>query len=263
MPRGKISDLDFKSSISKVYTTFQALGLGSLASKIQTVEHQTGFPTKELNAVSKKVDDLEQELRETKTQLQEKENNLQQKGRELQDKEEQRQVLENQFNTDVSPFCILPSKPTHDVEPRRKEVAEITQQLKALKSENNDGLSTLHISGNPGSGKSQLARLAAERFYDEVQHSSSATSFVMTLNAENSQTLLESYVSFARHCNCPEYTETNTFGSKNLSTDEKIASLKTLISIKVNLYSSWLLVVDNVLSLSQIDFDLREFKDKN
>lgn len=128
MPRGKISDLDFKSSISKVYTTFQALGLGSLASKIQTVEHQTGFPTKELNAVLKKVDDLEQELRETKTQLQEKENNLQQKGRELQDKEEQRQVLEDQFNTDVSPFCILPSKPTHDVEPRRKEVAEITQQ---------------------------------------------------------------------------------------------------------------------------------------
>ncbi|XP_066020688.1 uncharacterized protein [Pocillopora verrucosa] len=73
--------------------------------------------------------------------------------------EEQRQVLEQQLLTSVSPFCVLPPKPTHEVTGRDSEVSEITQKLGALKGANDDALSTLYISGNPGSGKSQLAHL--------------------------------------------------------------------------------------------------------
>ena len=72
----------------------------------------------------------------------------------------------------------------------------------------------------------------------------------MTLNAENSKTLLESYVTFARHLKCPEYAVTNTVNSKDLTTDEKIFNLNTLISIKIELYTFWLLVVDNVTDLT-------------
>ena len=176
--------------------------------------------------------------------------------------EEQRQVLEQQLLTSVSPFCVLPLKPTHDVTGRDSEVSKIAQQLRALKYANNDALSTLYISGNPGSGKSQLARLVAKRFYDEVKENPYTTSFVMTLNAENSETLLESYVVFARHCKCPEYAVTNTLNSTDLCADEKIRSLKTLIGARISYYTSWLLVVDNVINVSQIHGHLPDAGDE-
>ncbi|KAJ7372194.1 hypothetical protein OS493_020623 [Desmophyllum pertusum] len=71
-------------------------------------------------------------------------------------------------------------------------------------------------------------------------------------------TLLESYVSFARHLKCPEYAVTNTVNSKDLKTDEKITNLKALISTKIELYTSWLLVVDNVTVKSHVHAHLPE-----
>ena len=250
---------------------FLALGLSTV--KIQDVKTQTCFPTEQLIHVLKKVDDLKQEVQEKEREVQEKEkevrekdknlqekekaiqeNNkkLQEKGKELQQKEQQRKTLEEQLNSEASSFCILPPKPSHDVANRDSDVCKIIEQLKALKK--STGLSYLYLSGNPGSGKSQMASLAAERFFCE--ESISTASFVMTLNAENPKTLLESYATFARHLKCPEYAVTNTFISKDLSTDEKIRSLKTLISTKIELYSSWLLIVDNVTNMSHLDGNL-------
>nr|XP_058960257.1 uncharacterized protein LOC131787183 [Pocillopora verrucosa] len=234
MPRGHLSNGDFQTVITKVKTAFHALGLPSL--EINEVQNQTNFLTEELNEVLRKVDDLKQEVKD--------------KEEELQVKEEQRLALEEQLNFDVSPFCILPPKPSHDIASRESEVGEVLQNLQTLKDAN-DGLSILYLSGNPGSGKSQLARLAARRFYDEVEQIPSAASFVMTLNAENSEALLKSYVLFAQHCNCPGYEITNTYRSKDLNTDEKISYFKTLISTKIEHYASWLLVVDNVTSESR------------
>ncbi|KAJ7383708.1 hypothetical protein OS493_026238 [Desmophyllum pertusum] len=76
--------------------------------------------------------------------------------------------------------------------------------------------------------------------------------FVMTVNAETPETLLESYVSFSRHLKCPEYAVTNTLNSKDLNTDEKITNLKSLISRKIEVYTSWLMVVDNVTNISGV-----------
>ena len=74
----------------------------------------------------------------------------------------------------------------------------------------------------------------------------------MTLNAESADSLLESYVSFARHLKCPEYAITNNFNSNDLNTEKKIANLKSLVGAKVELYTSWLLLVDNVTSMSRV-----------
>ena len=162
----------------------------------------------------------------------------------------------------MSPFCVLPPKLTHEVTGRDSEVSEITQELRVLKCANDDPLSTLYTSGNPGSGKSQLAHLVTKRFYDEVKEISFLTSFVMTLNAENSETLLESCVLFARYCKCPEYAVTSTLNSTDLCADETITRLKTLISAKISNYTSWLLVVDNVISVSQIHGHLPDARDE-
>ena len=235
MSEGNLSDLQFQNIIGKVDTAFPALSLSTM--KIQEIKNQTSFPTEELKDVLKMVDDLKQELQE---------------------KERERQVLEDQLNNDISPFCVLPPKPSHDVTSRDREVAEIMQQLRELKTANKDRLSYLYISGNPGSGKSQLAGLVAERFYKEIKDLPDGTSFVMTINGESPDTVLQSYVAFSRRLKCPEYAVTTTLHSEDLTTNEKITNLRALIGTKIGLYTSWLLVVDNVASLSHVHVHLPE-----
>ena len=217
VPQGQISKPKFQSAIAKVQGAFQALGLST--AKIQEIRNQANFPTSHLNKVLKEVDRLKQEVK----------------------------VLEEQLQRETTPFCILPPKPSHDIAARNDEVANITQELKQLKETNESRLSFLYISGNPGSGKSQLAGLVAEKIFKE-----STDAFVMTLNAANLDRLLDSYVSFARHLKCPEYAVTNIQNDKDLKTEEKIAYIKSLVGTKVELYASWLLLVDNVVSIPEM-----------
>ena len=239
IPRGHLSNPAFHSAITKVEFSFQELGLSTLS--IEEIRNRRSFQTEELAKILKIVEDLYQELQE--------------KVAEPQEKEDERQVLEDQpVRIEVSPFCILPPKPSHDVAGRDDEVTKITQQLKELKEGNKSCLSYLYISGNPGSGKSQLAGLVAKRFFQEAAN----TSFVMTLNAESLDSLLESFVSFARLLKCSEYAITDTLSSKDSEIEEKIANLKALVSKKVELFTSWLLIVDNVISIPQVSVHLPE-----
>ena len=216
-PQGQISQPKFQSAIAKVQGAFQALGLSTV--KIQEIRNQANFPTSHLKKVLKEVDRLKQQVK----------------------------VLEGQLHSETTPFCILPPKPSHDIAARTDEVAKVTQALKQLKETNESRLSYLYMSGNPGSGKSQLAGLVAEQIFKQ-----STDTFVMTLNAANLDRLLDSYVSLARHLKCPEYAVTNTLNDKDLKTEEKIAYIKSLAGTKVELYASWLLLVDNVVSIPEM-----------
>ena len=237
MPRGFLTDADFQNAISQVRGAFQSLGLSSSTNKIDDVKNQTSFPTEELSFIMKKVDDLEEELRQEK---------------------QQRKVLEDQLEKEISPFCVLPPKPSHHVTERNREANEITKQLKQLKEANKNDISYLYISGNPGSGKSQLAGLVARRFFDEAKAIPSAAPCVMTLNAASPDSLLESYASFVRQLRCPELSVTNTLNSRDIKIEQKIANLKTLVATKIDLYTTWLLVVDNVSSMSWVHAYLPE-----
>ncbi|XP_068752153.1 uncharacterized protein [Montipora capricornis] len=241
-PHGKVNETEFKTAVDKVIVAFKALGLSDL--KIQETRNQKSFPTGELEKVSQVVDHLKDELKE-------KERELKEKGETLKETEKHRKVLEEQLRTEApAAFCILPPKPSHDVAERDHELAKIIQQLQQLKETNEGRLTSLYISGNPGSGKSQLAGLAAKKFFNDKKQLAGKNRFVMTLNAQSLDSLLESYVSFARHLRCSEYAVTNTLNDKDLMTEGKIANMRSLIGTKVQLYSSWLLVVDNVVSLS-------------
>ena len=235
-----LSDKDFHKTISNVCGAFQVLGLDTV--KIQDIKNQTTFPTEELRDVLKQVDNLKQQL-----QVKEDQQQL---------LEDQRQVLEDQLQKEITSFCILPPKPSHDIGTRDRDVAEIAKQLRELKEANESSLTYLYISGNPGSGKSQLASLVAKRFFDEVKEIPCGTPFVMTLNAASPDSFLESYAFFARQLRCPEYSIIQILHSKNSKIDEKIADLKMLISTKIGLYTSWLLVVDNVTSVSSVHVHL-------
>ena len=78
----------------------------------------------------------------------------------------------------------------------------------------------------------------------------------MTLNAETLDTLLDSYITFARQMKCPEDAITQIHISKDLMTKNKINSMISLISSKIGQYESWLLLADNVKSLSEMHVHL-------
>ena len=268
MTEGQFSNADFKITVAKVETAFRALGLSAV--EIQTVSKQTTFPTDELQNVKTSNQKLTQDLQAKEAELQEKDSKFQEekdkfegKKAELQDMlkttEEQRKVFEEQLQRKVEPFCVLPPRPPHLIASRDYHVDKVTQKLLNLRKANGNTLSYCYISGNPGSGKSQLARLAAEKYYKEASKDTTAPSFVMTLNAENPEALLTSYQSLARKMQCPECTINITENSKDLNNERKIAIIKDLIAAKIHLYSSWLLVIDNVTNLSWIGQFLPEW----
>ena len=84
----------------------------------------------------------------------------------------------------------------------------------------------------------------------------------MTLNAASLDSLLESYASFARHLKCPDYSIVETLSSKDSTVDEKITSLKMLVAVKLTCYTSWLLVVDNVTTMSSVHVHLPQANSK-
>ena len=267
-----------KSLLQKWRQHFEIFGLSTV--EIQTVSQQKSFPTDELQNVKTsnleltkdlqtkdtdlqdkdtKLQEKDVELQEEKDKLQEKHAELQEKEAELQENkdrlkttEEQRKVFEEQLQPEVEPFCVLPSRPPHVIASRDCHVDKVTQKLLKLRKANENTLSYCYVSGNPGSGKSQLAGLVAEKYYKEASKDTTAPTFVMTLSAENPEVLLTSYVSLARRMHCPDSTINTIENSKDLNNERKIASIKDLIARKIHLYSSWLLVIDNVTNLPWI-----------
>ena len=230
LPHGQPSDLQFRVAVRKVENAFQSLGLS--VDEIRNICKQKTFPTEELQNVLKNVQTSEEQRRLL---------------------EEQHHILAEQLRSDLSSFCILPPKPSHEIEPREGEVCKITKQLERLREGNEDGLSYLYISGNPGSGKSQLAGLVAQKFYETASKDLKSPTFVMTLNAEGSITLLESYASLGRQIKCLESTIMQTLNSTKMHYKEQLNNLKDLIATKIPLYGSWLMVVDNATRLSEVN----------
>ena len=74
--------------------------------------------------------------------------------------------------------------------------------------------------------------------------------FVMTLNAETPDLLLQSYASWATKVGFPHDFVRDTVSSKDMKIEEKIKNLRDLIETKIHLYSSWLLLVDQVISIT-------------
>ena len=250
-----------------IETVEKRIGLEDLLEKTENELQETGEKrrnlTDQLKTTEERHRNLKDNFRETEERRKSLEDQLQEKEKQMKSLENQqkkfefqRQVLSDQLLNDTSPFCILPPKPSHDIASRDVEVADITNQLQELKRVDASTLSILYISGNPGSGKSQLAGLAAERFYEKAQKDSFSKVFVMTLNAETLGTLLDSYITFARQMKCPEDAITQIHISKDLMTKNKINSMISLISSKIGQYESWLLLADNVKSLSEMHVHL-------
>ena len=251
--RVDLEDLLEKKENKLQETEEKRVGLEDLLEKKENELQETEEKRRNLKDQLETTDERQRNLKDNLKETEERRKSLEDQ---LQEKEKQLKVLSEQLLNDTSPFCILPPKPSHDIASRDVEVADITKQLQELKQADASNLSILYISGNPGSGKSQLAGLVAKRFYEKAQEDSCSEVFVMTLNAETLATLLDSYITFARQMKCPEDAITQIHISKDLKTEDKINSLISLISSKIGQYESWLLLADNVKNLSEMHVHL-------
>ncbi|XP_028408095.1 uncharacterized protein LOC114530687 [Dendronephthya gigantea] len=141
-------------------------------------------------------------------------------------------------------FQVLPPKPTHEVVHRSELIHDIKSDLEKLHHDNDDKLTYFFISGNPGSGKSQLARQVCEDIYKTVNWATEAI-FFMTLDGRDLDSLFNSYEDFCRRLNCNESVLESVLNSSKAK-DEKIKSLRSQISSRIRNWKKWWIIVDNV-----------------
>jgi len=211
-------ETDFQASGTSVKNAFTALHLDT--KQLQNISSQKSFPTEELQQLQEKITVLEKELGEPKS------------------------------------FMFLPPKPSHEVTERKTETNTILQMFTDLQSNNDDAsIVTVYVHGNPGCGKSQIALDVGEKVYNEaiLNLGEDNCTFVMTLNGENKQSMLDSYLKFALELGVTEYALSSIIGrDSNLKVDERISHLKTLVSTKVKDYSTWLVIIDNANDLDSL-----------
>ncbi|XP_046855871.1 uncharacterized protein LOC124448972 [Xenia sp. Carnegie-2017] len=150
----------------------------------------------------------------------------------------------NSFNS----FQVLPSKPNHFFVERTELRDEIIKDLEKLRNDNNDKLTYFYITGNPGSGKSQLARQVCEKISCDWKNK---TSFVMTLDGKNEESLLKTYCELGYRLNCDKYM-IKKFEDENCFITDKGKNLRSLVSTRLQFWQNWLIIVDNVVQLSKI-----------
>ena len=225
---GQFSDKDFQTSIQLVIDAFTAIGL--CTDDIEDIKGEKTFSTQDLNLLEEKCKKEREKVRQL---------------------EEQVKALEDEICAKPFSFCNLPPEPSHETVARTGEVSLILQQLENLKQENadKDDVTVFFLSGNPGCGKSQVARQVGECFNENIEENDLA--FVATLNAASVDTILESYMKLANLVGCSDYSVSNS-AIQNLDKKEKLKLLKSLITTKMRRYSHWLIIVDNVEDVKSV-----------
>ncbi|XP_046847957.1 uncharacterized protein LOC124441521 [Xenia sp. Carnegie-2017] len=149
-----------------------------------------------------------------------------------------------------SSFQVLPSKSNHGVVKRTELLNQITADLNNLRSTNNNELTYYYISGNPGSGKSELARQVCEEMYISFDWESQTT-FVMTLEGKDIDSLLKTYAELYQRLNNDKTVIKNILKEAK-SSEDKIKDFQLLLTQQLKSWQTWWIVVDNVVELHKI-----------
>ena len=244
----KLTDADFQTSVDRVLNAFTSLGLA--ITEIQEIKDQTTFPTKEVEKITKQARNLQDELEQTKSDLQQTKSTLQSTEADLLSAKEENKSLTQEISAKLQPFCILSSRPPHDIISRSHEIARITYKMEELYNGSCGAVTTVYLSGNPGCGKSQLAREIGQQFFSrQTDDAVTDLIFTATLNTESLATLADSYLTLGRHLGITEYALTGLESLKGEKPIETIQQLHRLILPKASKFTKWLIIADNVIDL--------------
>ena len=234
----ELTDAEFHNYVAKVLAVFSSLKLSVIASDIQAIKNQASFPTAEVKVLKMQADNLKAELKQAK--------------QDLQTKEQEVETLTQEINSKVKSFCNLTFKPSHEIIRRANDVTRIMKKMEDLETGSNGAVSTIYLSGNPGCGKSQIARQIGQEVFEKRSRQNKGLTFVATLNAETLETLADSYMALATVLKITEYTLTNLATSKANEAKESIQHLTRLILPQMKEYYNWLIIADNVVDLSLV-----------
>ena len=240
----KLTDADFQTSVDRVLNAFTSLGLA--ITEIQEIKNQTTFPTKEVEKIKKQARDLQDDLEQTKSDLEQTKSTLQSTEADLVSAKEENRSLTQEISAKLQPFCILASRPPHAIIRRSHDIERITNKMEELYNDSCGAVSTVYLSGNPGCGKSQLAREIGQQFFSEQNND---LIFVATLNTESIDKLADSYLSLGRHLGITEYALKGLESIKEKKPIEAIKQLHRLILPKTSKFTKWLIIADNVIDL--------------
>ena len=233
----KLADADFQTSVDRLLNAFTSLGLAT--TKIEEIKNQTTFPTKEVEKIKKQARNLQAELDQAK-------GNLQSTEAALVSTKEENKCLTQEISAKLQSFCILASRPPHVIIRRSHDIERIINKMEELYNSSSGAVSTVYLSGNPGCGKSQLAREIGQQFFSEQNDD---LIFAATLNTESIETLVDSYLTLGRHLGITEYALTSLESLKNVKPIEAIKQLHRLIIPKTSKFTKWLIIADNVIDL--------------
>lgn len=239
----KLTDAEFQGYIARILHSFTSLG--PPVKDIEDVRKQTSFPTPESQSLESLFDSLEREWKRTRGDLEKTQTKLQ-------CKEEEVKALTEEIESKVKPFCILPCEPAHEVIRRSNDITRLKKKMKDLEDGSHQVVSTIYISGTPGSGKSQLARQVRQEFFCTRSRDTDDLVFVATLNAASVETLADSYITLGKYLGISEHSLTSLETDKSENPRETIQHLKILIATKIRKFSKWLLIADNVVELKAI-----------
>ena len=247
----KLTDADLQTSVVRLLNAFTSLGLA--ITEIQEIKNQKTFPTKEVETFKRQVRDLQDELDQTKCDLEETKSALQSTEADLVFAKQENKALTQEMSAKLQPFCFLASTPPHDIIRRSHDIGRITKKMKELSSGANGGVSTVYLSGNPGCGKSQIAREIGQQFFSERTGDVENLIFVATLNAESIETLAASYMTLGRHLRITEYALSGLESLKIEKPIEAVQQLHRLILPKVTKFTKWMIIADNVVELRSVN----------
>ena len=233
----KLTDADLQTSVDRVLNAFKSLGLA--VTEIQAIKNQKTFPTKEVERIKNQARDLQAELDQVN-------NTLQSTEAALVSTKEQNKSLTQEISAKLQSFCILASHPPYVIIRRSHDIERITKKMEELYNGSSGAVSIVYLSGNPGCGKSQLAREIGQQFFSEQNDD---LIFAATLNAESIETLADSYLTLGRHLGITEYALTSLESLKEEKPIEAIKKLHRLILWKTNKFTKWLIIADNVIDL--------------
>lgn len=169
--------------------------------------------------------------------------------------EETRKRLEEEEASEISvkSCCVLPPKPSHEIVDRSEDVTSLLEEMKRLRNEKRNEITVVYLSGNPGCGKSEMARQIGHKFFlTGITKETSDLKLVFTFNASSLDTLIHSYIEFARALGCSKDSIAAVIKTENQSCVLRILQLKSLVTPKLKKYSSWLMIVDNVTDLELV-----------
>ena len=302
MTKAELSDADFNKDVGTVINALNSLGLPikniedvknqtsfptdeveKFKKKVHDLQTEVDKAKHDLNQTKSDLDQTKSDLDQTKSDLDQTKSDLDQTKFRLNETQsdlkltkntlvrtqvdlhfakEENKTLTHEINSKLEPFCFLALKPPHELIRRSSDIERISNKMQQLRSGSNGAVSTIYLSGNPGCGKTQLARQLGSEFFSKRSDNAEDMTFVATLNAECIETLADSYITLGRRLGITEYALTNLETSKREKPGETIQQITRLILPQVRRYSSWLIIADNVIDSTLVRSFLPQIGDE-